>query len=470
MTVNKVLSYLLGPVGAGLLGVISLPLITWFFSIEAVGKISMLQVAASFTVLLCSLGLDQSFVREFHETDNQPELFKTAFIPPVLFCVLILLAVVLIDETAISKLLYSDSSISLTFVSVICFFSALCSRFLSLILRMQERAIAYSMGQLLPKLGFLLFVLTIVWFGFSRHFSNLILANTLSVIIVLLVFVWNTRVFLFSCLRESVDFKKLQQLIRYGLPLIVGGLAAWGLNVMDKVLLRSLSNFTELGLYSVTMSIANVAILFSSVFNLIWAPLVFKWVGENKVDFKKIDAVSEHVLAAVFFIICLSGLLSWVLPFLLPTDYSAIQYLISVCLVGPLFYMLSETTAVGISISRKTSLSMFASIFAMLVNATGNFLLIPQFGAGGAAVSTAIAFFILYLVRTEFSKIVWRKMPYLKSYIIAVLLLSCAIVNAIYLKANSVAILMWTALFVAGFFVFKNSISLLCKYLVRRFA
>ena len=140
------------------------------------------------------------------------------------------------------------------------------------------------------------------------------------------------------------------------------------------------------------------------------------------------------------------------------------------CLVGPLFYMLSETTAVGITISRKTSLSMFASIFAMLVNAAGNFLLIPKLGAGGAAVSTAIAFFILYLVRTEFSKIVWRKMPFLKSYIIAVLLLSCAIVNALYLKANSVALLMWAGLFVVGFFVFKNSLSLLCKFLVRRFA
>ncbi len=69
---------------------------------------------------------------------------------------------------------------------------------------------------------------------------------------------------------------------------------------------------------------------------------------------------------------------------------------------------LSETTAVGIAIARKTKFAMLASIVAMLVNLVANYFLVPLYGAGGAAISTAIAFWCFYVVRTALAKMVWR--------------------------------------------------------------
>ena len=64
MTSRKIAAFAIGPIGAAVLGLISLPIITWLFSQEDVGRMAVLQVTLSFSILLFSLGLDQSYVRE----------------------------------------------------------------------------------------------------------------------------------------------------------------------------------------------------------------------------------------------------------------------------------------------------------------------------------------------------------------------------------------------------------------------
>src|SRR5690554_1009855 len=162
MNLNKILGYAIGPIGAAALGFITLPLITWFYSVEDVGRISMLQVVASFSILLFCLGLDQAYVREYHESDNKPKLLKLSLFPGLFLIICTYGIIYLIEPTVIAKYLYDIPSAFLSAVSILCFFLAFTSRFLSLILRMEERALAYSMSQLLPKIIFLLFIVSTV--------------------------------------------------------------------------------------------------------------------------------------------------------------------------------------------------------------------------------------------------------------------------------------------------------------------
>lgn len=464
---RKIIGYALGPIGAAILGFITLPLITWFYSVEDVGRISMLQVVASFSILLFCLGLDQAYVREYHESDNKPKLFKLSVLPGFILIIVAYLAVFLINPEFISKWLYGISSTYLTIVSIVCFILAFMSRFLSLILRMEERAVAYSMSQLLPKIIFLIFILSTVWLGLTKDAYNLITAHTLSISAVFMIFAWNTRREWIASLKQSISWLDMKKLLAFGLPLVIGGLASWGLNVMDKLFLRSMSTFSELGVYSVTVSIAGVATIFAGIFNTIWSPMVYKWVKDG-VDLKKVDEVSEHLLAAIYFIVVLSGLFSWVLPYFLPKEYQAIQYLIILCLLGPLFYTLSETTAVGIAISRKTGFSMLASIGAMLVNAVGNYLLVPSTGAKGAAISTAFSFWVFYILRTEFSRKVWRDIPRARAYLVVSVLLVVVVVNAVLLSSTSMSTIVWLGMFFLGVVFFNKSISMAGKNILSR--
>lgn len=462
MTRNKILAYAVGPIGAAAMGFITLPLITWFYSVEDIGRISMLQVVVSFSILLFCLGLDQAYVREYHEYEIKPKLFKTVLLPCLVASTITFSTVFIFDSQLISIWLYDIPSTYLTIISIICFLLSLISRFLSLILRMEERALAYSMSQLLPKILFVGFILSTVWLGLTKDAYNLITAHTMSITAIFFVFTWNTRKEWLASLKYKINSEELKGLLSFGLPLVIGGLASWGLKVMDKLFLRSMSSFTELGVYSVAASIAGVAAIFAGIFNTIWAPLVYKWVKEGA-DLAKIDEISEYLLAAIYFVTVLSGLFSWVLPYFLPKEYAAIQYLITACLLGPLFYTLSETTAVGITIVRKTGLSMIAPIGAMIVNIFGNYLLVPRYGAGGAAISTAIAFWIFYILRTEISRRVWRDFPSMKIYTTVSILLMVSISNVVFYNENLYFIMIWLFLLAVGTIFFKESISLFIK-------
>lgn len=458
MNKKTILSYALGPVGSGFLGLISLPIITWFYSVEDVGRISMLQVVASFSVLLFCMGLDQAYTREYHEVSDTPELLKLTLTPGLALTIVVYSLLFIINPTLVSQWLYEIPSVYLSALSITCFVLSIISRFLSLVLRMQEKALAFSMSQLLPKVIFLLFIISTVWLGFKTEIFTLVTAHFLSIFSVFLVFSWNTRKEWIASLKYKLNLIRLKPLLLFGLPLVIGGLAFWGLNVMDRLFIRSLSTFSELGVYSVTMSIAAVATVFSGIFNTIWAPLVYKWIKTEDVDLSKIDEISEHLLAAIYFIIVLSGLLSWILPFLLPPEYAAIQYLITPCLIAPLFYTLSETTAVGIAIKRKSSYSMFASIIAMLCNALGNYFLVPQMGASGAAISTSFSFWIFYIIRTELSRRLWRNIPSQKTYLVITILLISTIISTCIFRDIYHSTTLWLILFVLGLVIFKQTL------------
>ncbi|MCY1270439.1 Polysaccharide biosynthesis protein [compost metagenome] len=427
MNTRKLAAFAIGPIGGAALGFITLPIITWFYSVDDIGRIAMFQVISSFCILLFSLGLDQVYVREYHESDHKAALLKTALIPGLLSLV-VSLALCFMVPSFISKVLFSVDSTLISILVALCFLAAFVSRFLSLILRMQERGLAFSMSQVLPKVLFLSVIGVYILFSCGLDLLHLVTAHTLSITAVTLIYAWNTRQEWLAALKQRIDTEKLKAMLRFGAPLIMSGVAFWGLTAMDKIFLRNFSSFEELGVYSVASSFAAAAIVFQNIFSIIWAPTVYKWAAES-INVKKIDQVTEYVLVAVVILFSLTGLFSWVVIYLLPASYAKVQYILVACMAYPLFYTLSETTVVGLGITRKSIYVMAASIIAVLVNLVGNYLLVPIYGAAGAAVSTAIAFWVFFICRTEFSCHVWRPIPRLKLYSMT---LACLIISALF--------------------------------------
>ena len=161
MNLKSIAAFAVGPVAGAALGFITLPIIAWFYTAEDIGRIAMLQVMVSFCLLVFSLGLDQAYVREYHDASQKPALLKTSLLPG-LSLLFIVLGLCLLMPKLISTVLFSIDSTAISLMVVVCLLSSFVSRFLSLILRMEERGLAYSMSQVLPKLIFLLAIATSV--------------------------------------------------------------------------------------------------------------------------------------------------------------------------------------------------------------------------------------------------------------------------------------------------------------------
>lgn len=458
MNKRKILAYAIGPIGSALVSFASVPLIAWFFTVEDVGKISIFNAVASLATLIFCLGLDQAFTREYHGSDDRPGLLKQTMLPGGILMFILIVGCMCYDTRMLSRLIFDESSLFLSLMVILCFFTQYIARFLSLILRMQERAMAYSMSQLLPKIFFLLFLLIGVGIGYERNLKQLLSAYVLSACLVFFIYLFNTRYDWMPAVNATLDRKKMRLLLNFGLPLVFGSLASWGLNVADRFFLRYYSSFSELGIYSVTMSVSAVATLFAGIFNTIWAPLVYRWLSEGNINTQKIDDIGEHVLAAIYFAIVGCSMFSWVVPYLLPNQYAPIEYLLPVCLFSPLLYTLSEVTAVGISISRRTIFSMLASVLAMLCNLLGNYLLVPKYGAAGAATSTLLSFVLFYVLRTEFSKYVWRNIATRKTYLVLTLLSIHVLINLWVLKDSLSVVIISLVLLFLGVLMFPTTI------------
>ena len=427
MNLKKIGAFALGPIGAAFLGLITVPVLAWTFSMEDIGRLNVLNVAVSFALLVSVLGLDQAYVRDYYETDNKSMLLKTCFVPGFLFLLLGTVVTAPFSKD-IALFMYGEAKSEFFWITLYCVIAAFVSRFLSLILRMQERGLAYSMSQLIPKLVMLLAVCSIAFAGMSREFLNLQLAFLISTSTVLVTYVWNTRSEWLSAVESKTDSASTTSLLRFGVPLVFSGVIYWGLIATSTLTLRIYAPLSELGLYSITASFAAVAGVFQSIFTVIWAPTVYRWQAEN-VDMARVYSVSNQVLMAMCVVCALCGMLSWITDYLLPAEYSSVKYLLLGSLIPPLMYTLSEVTSIGIGITKRTHLTIWVTLTAFITNVVISTLLVPLFGAAGAIISNAIAYVIFFIMRTEFSFSVWRVFPRFRMYSFVLLLLGSSLLT-----------------------------------------
>lgn len=455
MTPRKIAAFAIGPVGGALLGLITLPIIAWFFSQEDVGRMAMMQVLIGFSTLLFSFGLDQAYVREFYEVDNKPALLKQAMLPG-LACLVLMLCFLLFLGGSLADWLFDIADLHLTVLIVVALLVAFVSRFLSLVLRMNEQGLAFSMSQVLPKFLMLSIIVSYVAIEADKSLINLVLANTSALVLVCAIFTFNTRKELLAAISAKFESQHFISMLRFGLPLILGGIAFWGLTAIDKLFLRTLVSFDELGVYSVSVSFAAAATILQNVFSTVWAPTVYKWASNGE-GLHNVYKVNRYVLALVVIAFCCAGLLSWIIMFFLPTNYVAVQWIVVSCLGYPLLYTLSETTVIGIGITRRSGFAMLAAIIAFTVNLIGNWFMIPVFGASGAAVSTCLSFWVFFILRTEFSIYLWKPMPRLLLYGYTALVVAGASVFTLYgADIRSLMIVFWIMVLASTVFVFKN--------------
>ncbi|MCG2608680.1 oligosaccharide flippase family protein [Acinetobacter sp. SM34] len=472
MNIRQVLNYAIGPIGSGLLGLISLPIITWVFNVEDVGRISMLQVFISLAVLLFGLGLDQSYVREYYGEKNKPFLLKNAIYPTFLIFLIFTFLVISIDIRILSKILFDISSLYLSLIILICFISALLIRYFSLILRLQNKALAFSMSQLLPKILVLVFVLLVAISSIDKNADLLLSINCFALFIGAIIYGWNTRNSWIPCINEKLDIEKIKSLLHYGMPLFFGGFAVLGLNFIDRISLRYYSNYIELGVYSVAMTLATGVTILASIFNTIWAPTLLKWESENRVELKKIVEISSMLFACIYFIIVFVALFSWVIPYFLPTDYIKIKFIIMACILGPLFYTLSEVTSIGIVLTRKIRFSLYASLLAVINNIVLCIILVPKLGSSGAAISTSISFWLFFVLKTSFSNMVWKHLPSIKYFILSMMLLVATIAQCYFQSTSIYYYIIWLSFLLLGLLFFKTYLiqllSLIKFYVIKK--
>jgi O-antigen/teichoic acid export membrane protein len=425
--IKKLIGFSLGPVIGAMISFITVPVTTFFISPVEFGKASMFTVMQSLIVGLVYLGIDQSYTREYHYEKNKLKLFQNVLLMPLLLSILLSVLIFIFKEK-VSIILFDSQNYQkiCVFFGILIIFSII-ERFILLSIRMAENATEFSLFSILIKLSILLFIIILISLG-TRNFLTIVYSTIFGQIIgdVFLI-IRHKKLFFFS--KHLIDRKLIKRMLEFGLPLVIAAALSNFLNASDRIFLRALSSYHELGIYTAAQKIAAILQIIQLAFTSFWIPTAYRWNKESR-NMKHFEFVSDALLLGMTFLFFGILLFKKYIIQMLDADYSDAQYVAGLLALVPILYTLSETTTLGIVFSGKSYYNIAISVLAIIPNIILNILLIPHFGTIGASSATAIAYIVFCLSRTYFSNKSGFQIPFRVQTITIVLFFVAAVLNS----------------------------------------
>lgn len=418
--IEKFLKFSYGSWVGLLLGLFTTMIITRLISVEALGIASMYSLFIQLGMIIVICGADQAFGRFFYEEDEEKRgflLFNSLKLP--LINILIVTFLVLLFYRPITIFLFGSESFILAILISFGIIIQLFVRFSQLILRMQQKANLYSLTQIFQKVFLLVSTLLFVYL-IGNNFRILIYSELVAFTLVSIVAIYFGRHFWsVSNLKTSNTKHSQKDIIKFGLPFVFTVLITWLFEGFDKIALRHWSTFEELGLYTAAMRLVALLLIFKSTFSTFWTPVSYEKFEnnfENKDFFKYISIVVTFIM---FFIAIVSIASKDWLVLLLGNEFKESAKIMPFLVFIPLLYTISETTVIGINFYKKINWHIFIALICCVLNIFGNWLLVPNYGAVGASISTAFTFVIFFTLRTLISLKYFKvRYPLIRIYIL----------------------------------------------------
>lgn len=449
---SKIGSFAVGTVGSAALGFAIVPLIAWMFAPDEIGRYALLQSFVALSSLVGPAGFDHYYMRMFHGSADRRLLLSQCFISSL---ALTAVAVVLLSTSSIlsqgsgplGHIFSTDDQLTLQMI-ISCVAAGVLIRYWSIIPRMEGRGFVYSMGQTMPKVVLVSMLVLSGVLG-QLTFEFLVLAVFVSQAITLLSLWPFVRSSFSKTGLRPFGVRALPGIGGYTVPIVFGTIIVWVMSFFDRTLLRLLSTFDELALYSVAASIAAAAGVLQMLFSTLWAPAIYEAVTHDEERAKHLTRVGiETVYIVIGAAFCLAGLLSPLVRLVVPGEFAAASYLVPACLSLPLLYVLGECTVIGAYVVQRTLKLMLASLAAGLTSLAVNFWLIEARGATGAAVALVISSTVYFLCRTEVSVRTWFRFPRVEMYLGVLSFAVLSIAHAIHGHQHATELnLAWLVLF-----------------------
>lgn len=448
-TLKKFGAFSLGSIIGAIVNFITTPTIAYFITPEEYGRASMYTVALSIIQLVIFLGMDQAYGKKYYEADDKSRLFVNAITPSVVLVILCEIFLVLMGKK-VGVWLFGSSNENVCMYALMLVVPALVvEKFYLLSIRMSQRGKMYSAMTVLLKLLTLITTVSL-FLIYERSFRSVIIGSTVAQIVYAFVLCIVQKNEVIIDIRW-VEWNEIKDLLKFGLPLVPTVIIGWVLTGMDKVMLRTLSTYNQLGLYGIAAKVAGLLTIIQTCFTTFWVPLAYQWNSE-KVSNKYFIKVSRLVSFSMSIVFATILLLKDMVFMIFPDNYRSASNILPFLLFTPIMYTISEVTVMGIYFNGRTGWTIWVSVISATINLVLNRLLIPVLGPIGAALATGFSYIVFFWSRTMFSRRLWFEFP-LEDYAFITLVLladafaSTFIKNPIVYIVNTICVLLLCILY-----------------------
>lgn len=406
---------------------LSAPFTTRLFSPEVVGQNNMFSVYLTLSMLIAYLGVDQSYIRFYHEKEGveRNTLFHTSLGIALLMTCAIALGIFIFRDL-ISKEISGYENLFVPVCLIISLMGNVILRFFSLSYRMANQIIAYSiLAVLITFIGKLFYLLVVFW---EPSHYNVVIAITLGYVLIsctYLLLYCKTR----KKIRLNVDRGMVALLLKFGLPLVPAAILSWLNNSIPQLMLNRYESYSAIGIYANAVAIAGIISLLQAGFNTYWIPFVYENYKQNAYKIRKVHHLITLSMIAFGFLIILSQDFIYLL---LGENFRSSKIFFPFLLISPICYTIAETTGLGINISKKTYLNLWVFSCASLVNVLLCYWLLPVMGIIGAAISVCVSSVIMLILKTVIGEKYYKSIDcYWKTSVALLLIIVAAVINLI---------------------------------------
>ncbi|MCB6607719.1 polysaccharide biosynthesis C-terminal domain-containing protein [[Clostridium] symbiosum] len=190
-------------------------------------------------------------------------------------------------------------------------------------------------------------------------------------------------------------------MISFSIPMIFSALSWWINNASDKYILTIFKGVSIVGIYAIASKIPSILAAFGEVIAKSFSISAIKEFDSNDTDGflgKSYGTISFCMVFICSLIMILNENLAKIM--FAKEFYAAWKY-VPLLLVSIMFNQLSlscENILLGVG---KTSIISKTALMGACINTFLNFILIPIFGAYGAACATAFGFFLTWVIRYQ---------------------------------------------------------------------
>lgn len=230
--------------------------------------------------------------------------------------------------------------------------------------------------------------------GVAGYVMANVLADTISTLFVL----FKARLWRYirpSALRRGTA----REMYRYCVPLIPTTVCSWIINISDRYLIAWMVGSGANGLYAVANKIPTVLLIVANIFSSAWqlSALAEQPRTEKERFFSNVFAVYQAIAFVVGSGLILTAQLSTRL--LAAPDYYEAWHYVPVLVLATAFACLSAFLSSIYMVEKRSMATLVTTMLGAGLNVVGNLLLIPLWGAMGAALSTLGSYLILFAVR-----------------------------------------------------------------------
>ena len=456
------MKFSLPTVASALVALLCIPLISRVVDADAFAVINLFFDYGALTALLCQMGMGDAFLRFYSECDGREKrsLFTISLFVAIISAAVFGFVFAGLFPDIVSKLLFGEKDSGLLLFLVLYVIGNILYKFTSYRCRLDGAAFQYNIEQIafivINRVGYVIPLLIV---GGVKSAVAFMTGFTLVVGVASLL----KEPRPIFALRRTSWKKGVAKLFEYGLPTVLLAVSTNLFLTINKVLVANLSSFSEAGVFSLSITIANCFSFIPAAFNVYWAAYVYRNYAEKQNEISKMhDCVMAISVVLVSFIFLLQEVIySFVGP-----QYRASQGYFMLVMLLPIQAFISETTSYGINLSGRTIWGTIAAGGALLLDGLLCAVLVPDLGALGGAVAFASGAIALLILRTIAGQRYYRTVTNpAKSLASLTLIVGLCAINYALCHNDLVRPIIFVALLLYVAVVYKNDVKFIIKYL-----